>query len=55
MAIVLLKKNEENQENPIDFFSRALRDVELRYKNLEKQAYVVVKASKAFKDYIIHS
>jgi hypothetical protein len=52
---VLLQKNEENQEHPIAFFSKALRDVELRYSSLEKQAYALVKALKSFRDYILHS
>jgi hypothetical protein len=55
IVVVLLQKNEENQEQPIAFFSRDLRDVELRYSILEKQAYALVKALKAFRDYILHS
>jgi len=54
IIVVLLKKNEENQEHTIAFFDRYLRDVELRYRNLEKKAYSLVKALKAFKDYILH-
>jgi hypothetical protein len=36
IAIVLLQKNEENQEHPIAFFRKALRDVESRYSSMEK-------------------
>jgi hypothetical protein len=32
-----------------------LRDVELKYSNLDKQAHALVKSLKAFKDYILHS
>jgi ribonuclease HI len=36
VAIVLLQKNVERLEQPISFFSRALREVELRYDIMEK-------------------
>jgi hypothetical protein len=55
IVVVLLQKNEENQEQPIAFFSKALRDVELKYSSMEKQAYALVKALKDFRDYILHS
>jgi hypothetical protein len=55
IAIVLLQKNDENQEQPIAFFNRDLKYVELRYSKLEKQAYAMFKALKAFRDYILHS
>jgi len=51
----VVTKNEENQEQPIAFFTRALRDAELRYNNMEKQEYALVKASKSFRHYILHS
>jgi hypothetical protein len=54
-TIVLLQKNADNYEQPIAFFSRALRDAELRYNITEKQAYALLKAMKAFRDYILHS
>jgi hypothetical protein len=53
--VVLFQKNEENQEQPIAFFNRSLRDVELRYSILEKKAYALVKGLKEFRDYIFHS
>ena len=31
IAVVLLQKNDDGFEQPIAFFSRALRDVELKY------------------------
>jgi hypothetical protein len=55
IVVVLLQKNDENQEQPIAFFNRALRDAELKYSNLEKQAYALVKSLKSFRDYILHS
>jgi hypothetical protein len=55
VAIVLLQKNVEGLEQPISFFSRALRDVEIRYDIMEKQAYALVKSLKAFRVYVLHS
>jgi hypothetical protein len=43
---VLLQKNDQGKEQPIAFFSKALRDAELRYEIMEKQAYALVKALK---------
>jgi hypothetical protein len=55
VATVLLQKNDQGQEQPIAFFSKALRDAELRYEIMEKQAYALVKALKAFRVYVLHS
>jgi hypothetical protein len=55
LAVVLLQKNEEGFEQPIAFFSKSLRDVELKYNIMEKQAYAMVKALKAFRTYVLHS
>lgn len=41
--IVLLQNNEEGYEKPIEIFSHALIDVELKYIILEKQAYPMAK------------
>jgi hypothetical protein len=41
-------------DHPISFFSRALRDAEVRYDIMEKQAYAWVKDLKAFKVYVLH-
>jgi hypothetical protein len=49
------RKNDEGLEQPISFFSRALRDVEVKYGIMEKQAYALVKALKAFRVYVLHS
>ena len=55
IAAVLLKKNSEGYEQPIAFFSKALRDILLNYNIIEKQAFSLVKAIKDFIVYILHS
>jgi hypothetical protein len=55
IAVVLLQRNAEGYEQPISFYTRALRDVELKYSLVEKQAYALVKALKSFRVYILHS
>ena len=55
ITVVLLQKNDEGFEQPIVFFSKRLRDDELKYDILEKQAYVMVKALKDFRTYVLHS
>ena len=40
IARVLLHKSEQNDEHPIAFFSKVLRDGELKYDIMEKHAYV---------------
>jgi hypothetical protein len=54
LAVVLLQKNEEGFEQPIAFFSKSFRDAELKYNIMEKQAYEMVKALKAFRTYVLH-
>jgi hypothetical protein len=55
VAAVMLQKNDQGQEQPIAFFSKTLRDVEVRYEIMEKQAYALVKALKYFRVYVLHS
>jgi hypothetical protein len=55
IAMVLLQKNEEGREQPISFFSKPLRDAEIRYEIMEKHAYALVKALKSFRVYVLHS
>ena len=55
ITAVLLQNNEEGFEQPIAFFSKILRDAELRYDILEKEAYAMVKALKVFITYVLHS
>lgn len=53
IVVVLLQKNDEEKEKPITFFSKILRDVELKYNILEKHVYALVKALKAFRTYVL--
>jgi hypothetical protein len=53
VVVVLLQTNEAGLEQPIAYFSRALRDAEVRYDIMEKQAYALVKALKAFRTYVL--
>ena len=55
VATVLLQKNDRGEEHPIAFFSKILRDGELKYSIMEKQAYTLVKALKDFRIYLLHS
>jgi hypothetical protein len=55
VAVVLLQNNVEGLEQPIAFFSRALRDAEIQYNIMEKQAHTLVKSLKAFRIYVMHS
>eukprot|EP00253_Pinus_taeda_P028554 PITA_28554 len=41
IATVLLKKDDQGNEKPIAFFSRALRDAPLKYQIMEKHAYAL--------------
>lgn len=54
MVAILLHKRDDH-ERPIAFFSRDIRDVALKYNIIEKQALALVKASKDFRVYILHS
>ena len=55
LFMVLLQKNEEGFEQPIVFFSKSLRDIELRYDIMEKKVYAMVKVLKDFRTYVLHS
>eukprot|EP00253_Pinus_taeda_P031516 PITA_31516 len=55
IAAVLLQKDDQGNEKPIAFFSKALRDAPLKYQIVEKQAYALVKAIKDFRIYILYS
>ena len=50
-----MQKNSSGQEQPISFFSKALRDAPLKYNIMEKQALTLVKALKYFWVYFLHS
>jgi hypothetical protein len=55
IVAILLQRNVEGLEKPISFFSRALRDAEIKYDIMEKQAYSLLKAIKGFRVYVLHS
>lgn len=55
LATVLLQADEEGLEHLVAFFSKTLRDVELRYDIIEKLAYALIKSLKDFRVYIMHS
>ena len=55
VAAVLLQTNDEGLDHPIAFFSRTLRDAELKYDPIEKQAYALIKSLKKFIIYILHA
>jgi hypothetical protein len=55
IAGVLLQKNDEGQEQPIAFMSKALHSSELNYTIMEKQAYALVKSLKHFRTYVGYS
>jgi uncharacterized protein YebE (UPF0316 family) len=49
IAVVVLQKNDEGFEQLIAFFSKILREAELKYDMLEKKQYAMVKALKDFR------
>ena len=55
VAAVLLQKDDDNMDHPVAFFNKTLRDAEIRYNPIEKQAYALIKSLKAFRIYILHS
>ena len=55
VVAVLLQKNDKGFDNPIAFFRKTLRDAELKYDPIEKQAYALIKSLKTFKIYILHA
>jgi hypothetical protein len=55
IATVLLQKNDDGHEQPVPFSSKVLRDAEVKYDAIEKQAYALIKSLKAFRIYILHA
>jgi hypothetical protein len=55
IAVVLLQKNDDRHEKLIAFFSKVLRDVEVKYDAIEKKAYVLIKSLKDSIIYILHA
>jgi hypothetical protein len=54
-AAVLTQKNAENNEVPIAFMSSAFKGMELNYPAVDQKAYVVFKAVKHFRSYLLKS
>jgi hypothetical protein len=52
---VLLQRNNQGYEQPISFFSKTLKDSELKYDIMEKHAYNLVKGLKSFRVYVLQS
>jgi hypothetical protein len=52
---ILTQKNAENNEVPIAFMSSAFKGAELNYPTVDQQAYVVFKAVKHFRSYLLKS
>jgi hypothetical protein len=52
---VLLQKNDQGQDQPIAYMSRALQNAELKYPMVEKQAHALVKSLKHFRVFIGYS
>ena len=55
IARVLLEKSDQNVEQPIAFFSKLLRDGELKYGIMDKQLCALVKSLKDFRAYVLYS
>ncbi|XP_057849101.2 uncharacterized protein LOC131060021 [Cryptomeria japonica] len=55
MSAILMQKNQEGIESPIAFMNFPLKVDELKYSQMEKHAYVIVKVVKYFKFYILNS
>ena len=55
VASVLLQKDDDSMDHAVAFFRKTLRDDELRYDPIEKQAYALIKSLKSFRIYILHS
>lgn len=55
MVAILLHKDAEGYEHPISFYRKSLQVVELKYEIMEKQAYALVKAVKAFRPYLVNA
>ena len=53
LAAMLTQKEERGDEYPISFMRTGMQGVELKYLAIDKHAYVVFKAVKQFKPYIL--
>ena len=55
IAAVLTQKNEVEEEFPVSFMSTGLQGAELNYPAIDKQAFVIFKAVKHFRPYLLRS
>ena len=55
IVFVLLQKNYDDLEQTVSFFSKILRGSYLKYSTMKNQAYILVKALKFFRNYVLHS
>jgi len=55
LLLFLLKKNEDSHDQTIAFFSKVMRDDELKYVIIEKKAYALIQVLKSFRMYVLHS
>ena len=55
IATMLLQKNNEGHEQPIALFSQSLRDVTLKHNIMKNKEFSLVKGTKDFRVYILHS
>ena len=55
IAVVLLQRSDQEQEQLVAFFRKTLRDAEVKYDPIEKQAYALIKSFKDFRIYILHA
>jgi hypothetical protein len=53
LVAVLTQKDDDNNEAPVSFMSTNLQGAELNYPTIDKQPYVVYKAVKHFRSYIL--
>ena len=52
---ILTQKNQENNEAPIAFTSSGLNGAELKYPEVDKQAFAIFKSVKHFQPYLLKS
>lgn len=55
IPFILMEENEEGIQAPYDFMCMPYKNQELRYSQMEKHVYAVVRALKNFRFYILHS
>jgi hypothetical protein len=51
--VVLLQKDDQNNEHPVAYMSQSLSDDEIKYSYIEKHAYALVKDIEKFHHFIL--